>query len=69
LGNTDSAKIKRVIYQPKIIYYGTESGTGQDKSIFDIPSHGDLQVRKPMNWNNPNKEFLDFYKELIHQSS
>lgn len=56
------AQIQFSIDQPKIIYYGTESGLTQDKSTFDLPSHGDLQARRPMNWDSTNKDLLDFYK-------
>jgi glycosidase len=62
----EAAQIQFAINQPKIIYYGTESGLDQEKSLFDVPAYGDLQARKPMNWDNLNKELLEFYRELIH---
>jgi glycosidase len=65
----EAAQIQFATDQPKIIYYGTESGVVQDKSTFDVPSYGDLQVRRPMNWNNLNKDLLDFYRELIHNTT
>lgn len=65
----EAARIQFAVNQPKIIYYGTESGIGQDKSLFDIPSYGDLQARKPMNWDDINKDLLEFYKSLIHTQS
>lgn len=58
-------KIQFSINQPPIIYYGTETGVTQDKSIWDVLSHGDLQVRKPMNWEKPDQELFDFYQKLI----
>jgi glycosidase len=61
----EAAQIQFAANQPKIIYYGTESGIGQDKSLVDIPIHGDLQARRPMNWDNINKDLLVFYKQLI----
>jgi glycosidase len=61
----EAAQIQFAIDQPKIIYYGTESGILQDKSHFDISFHGDLQARRPMNWDNLNKDMLNFYKQLI----
>jgi len=60
-----AAKIQFSINQPPIIYYGTETGLSQNKSMWNIPSYGDLQARQPMNWNNPDKELLKFYKKLI----
>jgi cyclomaltodextrinase len=67
----EAAQIQFAIDQPKIIiiYYGTESGVVQDKTHFDIPFHGDLQARRPMNWDNPNKDMLEFYKNLIQTQS
>ena len=62
----EAAGIQFSILQPKIIYYGTETGISQDKPVFDTPFHGDLQARRPMNWDNPNKDLLEFYKEMIH---
>jgi glycosidase len=53
--------------QPVIIYYGTEIGMAQDKSIWKIPSHGDLQARMPMNWEQQDEELLCFYKKLIEK--
>jgi glycosidase len=53
--------------QPIIIYYGTETGIIQNKSIFDFKSHGDLQVRQPMNWKEQDKELLLFFKKIIKQ--
>ena len=53
------------INQPAIIYYGTEIGLTQEKSMWDIKSHGDLQARRPMNWETQDRELLDFYKKLI----
>jgi glycosidase len=65
----EAAQIQFAIDQPKIIYYGTESGLTQDKSTFDTPFHGDLQARRPMNWDSVNKEVLDFYRKLIQGKS
>jgi glycosidase len=53
------------IDQPIIIYYGTEIGMTQNKSVWDFSSHGDLQARQPMNWKNQDSELLKFYKKLI----
>jgi hypothetical protein len=51
--------------QPIIIYYGTEIGLSQKRSIWDIKSHGDLQARLPMNWNYSDKKLFNFYRNLI----
>ena len=60
-----AAEIQFSTGQPAIIYYGTETGVTQGKSQWEIPYHGDLQARRPMNWKNQDKELLFFYKNLI----
>lgn len=60
-----AAEIQFSLNQPAIIYYGTEAGMTQEKSHWDCPSHGDLQARQPMEWNQPDMELLIFYKRLI----
>ncbi len=61
----EAIKTQFSINQPKIIYYGTEVGMSQGKFIDDISSHGDLQARKPMKWDNQNTDLLEFYKDII----
>jgi glycosidase len=63
----EAARIQFDVNQPPIIYYGTEIGMTQTKSIWSIPKHGDLQARQPMNWKKQNKALLRFYKRLIMQ--
>jgi glycosidase len=58
-------KIQFSIDQPIIIYYGTEIGMTQNKSIWDFSTHGDIQARQPMNWKKQDNELLIFYKKLI----
>jgi glycosidase len=53
--------------QPPIIYYGTEIGLKQEKSIWDFSFHGDLQTRQKMEWKNQNKDLFSFYKTLIKE--
>lgn len=62
-----AAKMQFSLDQPKIIYYGTETGLSQDKSLWDIPAHGDLQARRPMPWDSLDKELISFYQNLIRQ--
>jgi glycosidase len=59
------AKIQFMQDQPPIIYYGTEVGLSQKKSIWDFSVNGDLQARQPMEWKNQNNNLLNFYKNLI----
>jgi len=67
----DKNKLKKAveyqfkINQPTIIYYGTEIGLIQNKSIWSVRSHGDLQTRMPMSWRNYDEKLLDFYKNII----
>jgi glycosidase len=51
--------------QPPIIYYGTEAGMSQTNAVEGM--HGDLRARQLMPWENPDKELLRFYTELISQ--
>jgi len=53
--------------QPSIIYYGTESGLTQTKSIWSTSTYGDLQARQPMNWNKQNEDLIKFYKKIIEE--
>ena len=64
-----AVEIQFSINQPKIIYYGTETGISQEKSIFDSGWHADLQARKPMKWENQDKELFDFYRNIISSNS
>jgi len=60
-----AAKIQFSLPSPPIIYYGTEQGISQKDSIWSFLSHGDLQARKPINWNKTDDELFKFYKKLI----
>ena len=39
----------------------------QEKSIWDIRYHGDLQARMPMNWDKIDMDVYNFYKNLISE--
>ena len=62
-----AAKIQFSLPQPPIIYYGTEQGVTQKKSIWSFTSHGDIQARQPINWNHLNNYLFNFYKKLIEE--
>jgi glycosidase len=62
-----AAEIQFSFKGPKIIYYGTEVGLQQNKSVWDQPHDGDLQARRPMEWDDPDTDLLDFYRKLIRQ--
>ena len=62
----EAVRIQFSISQPKIIYYGTEAGISQKKSIFNVSSHGDLQARRPMKWDKRNEKLFEFYRNIIH---
>lgn len=64
-----AAAIQFSLPQPAIIYYGTETGLTQTKSLWSVPSNGDLQARQPMNWETPDKDLHDFYKKLIQKKN
>ncbi|MBU0497912.1 MAG: hypothetical protein KKG04_08180 [Candidatus Thermoplasmatota archaeon] len=38
--------------QPVILYYGTETGMSQPRSLWDCGSCGDVMARMPMNWED-----------------
>jgi glycosidase len=69
--NNDKNKLKKAIKyqfitnQPIVIYYGTEVGLNQKKSIWDMKSHGDLQARMPMIWKNHDEELFNYYRKII----
>jgi len=63
----EAATIQFMQNQPSIIYYGTESGLTQTKSIWSTSTYGDLQARQPMNWNKKNEDLIKFYKKIIEE--
>ena len=56
------AIIQFSVPQPIIIYYGTEIGMTQQKSVWDSNNHDDIVVRQPMQWNHVDEELLLFYQ-------
>lgn len=69
--NNNKEKLKQAIQlqfslpQPVIIYYGTEAGMTQNKSLWSCPVHGDLQARQPMKWDNSGSDLFRFYQQVI----
>lgn len=63
----NAAQVQFNLDQPAIIYYGTEIGMTQKESIWSRKAHGDILAREPMRWDNPNRELLDFYREIIKE--
>jgi glycosidase len=61
----EAVQIQFSIDQPKIIYYGTEVGISQGEFIRNISSHGDLQTRKVMEWDDQNKKLFELYRNTI----
>jgi glycosidase len=61
-----AAEIQFSIPQPHIIYYGTEKGMSQKKSIWSFSTHGDIQARKPMDWEKKETDLFKFYSLLIN---
>jgi len=62
-----AATLQFSLPQPPIIYYGTETGMTQKKSLWTIPSNGDLQARAPMNWDAIDKNLYLFYKKELQK--
>jgi cyclomaltodextrinase len=67
----DKEKLKRaltlqfILPQPPIIYYGTEAGLSHDKPVMLNEPYSDLKARKPMPWENTDRELTEFCKGLI----
>lgn len=64
-----AAEIQFSMKQPMIIYYGTEIGMSQEKSIWSYPSHGDIFARQPMQWKHIDDALLIFYQHLCNFKS
>jgi glycosidase len=60
-----AAAIQFQFEHPVIIYYGTETGMTHNNPVVLNRRDSDLEARQPMNWQNPNSEIFNFYKELI----
>jgi glycosidase len=73
LCRNDKDKLKKAAHiqfslpQPVIIYYGTEKAMTQKKSIWSVPTYGDILARQPMNWNCQDTSLFSFYQSLIQQ--
>ncbi|MFB6114996.1 MAG: alpha-amylase family glycosyl hydrolase, partial [Candidatus Nanohalobium sp.] len=71
LGN-DKERLKKAFNllndqdQPTVIYYGTEIGMTQHHGMSEFPSHGDLQARKPMRWDDKDEELLEFFRRELN---
>ena len=63
----DAVNLQFKIDQPIIIYYGSEIGISQEKSMWDVKTHGDLQARKPMSFYYKDNQFYNLYKEVIEK--
>ncbi len=50
--------------QPPIIYYGDEIGLSQAMRIEELPSHGDVQARRRMEWEEQDDELIKHYQRL-----
>jgi len=51
--------------QPPVIYYGTEAGLSHNKPVMANKPYSDLMARKPMPWNNYDRDLLEYCRELI----
>lgn len=50
--------------QPLIIYYGNEIALSQAMRIEDLPSHGDVQARRRMEWEEQDEDMIKYYQRL-----
>jgi cyclomaltodextrinase len=53
--------------QPVILYYGTESGLSQEKPLSPAVPYADLEARRLMNWETPDRELVASVKALIRR--
>lgn len=51
---------------PASVFYGTEAGISQNHAK-TRKEYSDIDIRRPMPWNNINQEILNFYKQLISE--
>jgi cyclomaltodextrinase len=69
----DKDKLKKALVlqfrlsQPPVIYYGTEAGLSHDKAVMLNEPYSDLKARKPMPWENPDRELTEFCGGLISE--
>jgi cyclomaltodextrinase / maltogenic alpha-amylase / neopullulanase len=61
-----AAAVQFQLEHPVIIYYGTEVGMTHHNPVAVNKPRSDLEARQPMNWQNPNLEVYNFYRELIN---
>ncbi len=67
----DKARLRRALQiqfaqaAPPVIYYGTEIGMGQAGPVRGC--HGDLQARRMMAWQHPDRGIFNLCKRLIQQ--
>ncbi len=61
----DAVKVLFSLERPIIIYYGTEIGMSQQKSIWSMTDHGDILARAPMQWDRVDTSIFSFYQDLI----
>jgi cyclomaltodextrinase len=60
-----AVSLQMSIPQPAVIYYGSETGLTHDKPVDHAVAFSDLEVRKPMPWDNLNSDLIGFYKDCI----
>ncbi len=62
----DALSLQFRLPQPPVIYYGTETGLSHDKPVIPNKPYSDLMARKPMPWDKPDNDLLQYCRELIH---
>jgi len=63
----DAFRIMRDQNRPTVIYYGTEVGMTQYQGIEEFDKYGDLQARKPMQWDDKDEDLLEFFRKEIRK--
>jgi glycosidase len=58
-----AAEVQFAQARPPVIYYGTEMGMNQTGPV--AGDHGDLQARRLMPWEQPNRALFQTYQRLI----
>ncbi len=54
--------------QPKVLYYGTEIGMSQEKSMHDVELFGDVYCREPMKWDYQDENVKSFVMNLLKKA-
>jgi glycosidase len=62
-----AARLQLRLPQPAVIFYGTETGLSHETPVDVARPGSDLQARRPMNWERPDRGLRAFYRSAIRR--